>query len=258
MIPKLTLMLKNCAHEVRLWKRLRRLSLLRRRWDRRLPPTEPVGISSDGRMFRDRISTRVINLEKRPDRLLQVTNNLEAAGIPEWIRINGVDGRKNLPGLNSLLSGSIGCEIAHIAAISLGAPSDCEAIMVCEDDLEFLASPEKIGRVIEEFLDNPSLDVLCLSGRPRGGSIPISRNLRVVVGLVGRGCYLAKPHMVIPLIEIFSRGLRQLERGRLRGKGDLEWREAQEKKYFFAAPREDVARQAEGYSDIENRILGTR
>jgi hypothetical protein len=163
-----------------------------------------------------------------------------------------------LPSVDPVLAGSIGYEISHLEAISHHIPPDSDAIVVCEDDLEFLCTPQKFEVVVAEFLNDPRLDVLCLSGRPRGGSIPISENLRLVIDLVGRGCYVIKPHMVEPLTKIFGSGLRKLHKGNLRGKGDLEWRKIQERRYFFAFPRDDLAPQSDGFSDIERKFLGPR
>jgi hypothetical protein len=104
--------------------------------------------------------------------------------------------------------------------------------MVCEDDLEFLKNRAEISELIQEFLENPLLSVLCLSGRARGGSFPLSEKLRISTGIVGRGCYIAKPNAVQPLIDAFAEGIPDLILGNkiiefklcrpLRNNGELE------------------------------------
>lgn len=240
--------------------RRRRIALkgLEQRWESLSSDFQCTQIVGRDRNVWDRVSIRVINLEKRPDRLQSITEQLLRLGVPSWDRIVGANGLELCPEHSSVVAGSIGCEVSHIAAISEGIASEIEAVMVCEDDLEFVGSSNQLESAVEEFLQDPRLDVLSLSGRPRGGSIAVSDNLRIVIGLVGRGCYLIKPHMVVPLVEIFGDGLRKLKHGKLEGKGDLEWRKAQSTRFFFAFPRQDLAQQSEGFSDIESKYLGPR
>lgn len=245
-------------HKFAQQERHRHLSHLSHRWNSASSGVLESAGSRDSRSIIGRVSVRVINLENRPDRLLKISKQLENLGVRDWNRVVGFDGKEFYPQLAQVIAGSVGCEISHIAAISAGISPETEAVMVCEDDLEFVASRIHLEAIITEFLEDSRLDVLSLSGRPRGGSIPISDNLRVVIGLVGRGCYLIKPHMISPLVEVFSDGLKKLNRGDLKGKGDLEWREVQSTKYFFAFPRQDVAQQAAGFSDIEGKHLGPR
>lgn len=240
-------------------QRSKQLARFKRRWIAYSSfPAAEEAIPNPTREIYDRVQVRVINLDSRMDRLDQIGSNLRSMGFHQWDRISGFNGRERLPSFPGLLSGSIGCEISHIAAISNGFGKNVEAIIVCEDDLEFLCQVTELKHVIEEFLADPRIDILALSGRPRGGSIVISENLRIVFGLVGRGCYLLKPHMVAPLLEIFSEGLRKLLAGDLRGKGDLMWRQAQLENYVFAFPRQHLAQQSAGFSDIESKELGPR
>lgn len=179
-------------------------------------------------------------------------------GLTSWQRVRGFNGIAAVPGSSQVIAGSVGCQLSHIAALSEGIPSTCAAIMVCEDDLEFVNSREELELAIFEFLDNPLLDVLSISGRPRGGSFKISDKIRLVVGLVGRGSYVVKPRAIIPLIEAFTGGFSLLRKNSVSGKGDQMWRKMQQTTHFFAAPVHPLAQQASGYSDIEGRNLGPR
>lgn len=241
-----------------LWRRSRKIKRLRNRFFSLPAVPENKPLATDRDLVIGRITVRYINLDTRPDRMSKVLKNLARIGIREPTRIAGVNGRESFPHLNSVLAGSIGCELAHISAISIAAPLGSDAIMVCEDDLEFTGTQHEINAVIRAFLSDPRLDVLCLSARPRGGSVAISEELRVAIGVVGRGCYLIKPHMVTPLVVAFGDGLRKLEKGDLSGKGDLIWRQLQENKFLFALPRKDLAQQSASFSDIEGRVLGPR
>lgn len=204
------------------------------------------------------LTVRVINLSRRPDRLKKVSKTLMDKGFSNWERVEAVDGALMGSRVPPLLAGSIGCEMSHLAALRLPIGRQVQAIMVCEDDLEFLGDEDEIKSCLAEFLLTPQLDVLVLGGRPRGGSIPISANLRIVRGLVGRSCYVVKMGAVSQLLRQFSHGLSLLENGNIKGKGDLTWRKLQDRTLFFAAPRKDLARQRADYSDIEGVHLGPR
>lgn len=206
----------------------------------------------------DALAVKVINLDHRTDRLAAFSTEMENLGINRWHRIPAVDGKKKYVNLDTLFAGSIACTESHIAALTSTDWSSDEAAMICEDDLEFLTQRPEVERVIQEFLNNPLLSVLCLSGRPRGGSFPISRRLRIATGIVGRGCYLVKPDVAQPLIAAFQEGIPALVVGRVEGKGDRMWGRLQRRGYFFAIPRTPIAQQGAGYSDIEDTMLGPR
>jgi hypothetical protein len=206
----------------------------------------------------DAISILAINLDRRSDRLEKFSHEMKRLGVQQWTRIPAVDGKKKYVNLAPIFAGSIACTESHIQALALERPPGTLAVMVCEDDLEFLTNRAEISELIQEFLENRLLSVLCLSGRARGGSFPISEKLRISTGIVGRGCYIAKPDAVQPLIDAFAEGIPELIRGRVEGKGDRKWGRLQRRGLFFATPRYGVAQQSAGYSDIEDVVLGPR
>lgn len=250
--------LRSAQHHLRTRVRAAKLRRLKIRWANaaRLPAhSHHFAI---GENFRAVVEVRIINLAHRPDRRAAVSQNLKESGFQEFQIIDAVNGHKKFPELSPVTAASLGCELSHIQALKSPTALRTLAIMICEDDLEFLSKPAEIETCIAEFLQNPSLDVLSISGRPRGGSIPISDNLRIVVGLVGRGAYLVKVSAVPPLVAEFSKGAKRLAKGRLSGKGDLMWRGLQQSKMFFASPTIDLAQQSAGFSDIEGKHLGPR
>lgn len=238
-------------------QKIARVKFTQVRWFTRLTiapvPAEPL--DADGLAA---VAIRAINLDRRSDRLKKFSHEMKRLGVQNWTRIPAVDGKRKYVNLESVFAGSIACTESHIDALTLERPSGTRAVMVCEDDLEFLTHRAEIAALIKEFLENPLLSVLCLSGRARGGSFPISQKLRVSVGIVGRGCYIAKPHAIRPLIEAFQSGIPELTLGRVSGKGDRKWGRLQRRGYFFATPRYAVAQQGAGYSDIEDVELGPR
>jgi len=236
-------------------RRIRRLRLRFEESERRLPlspsPTPRDDVFSG-------VNVVVINLDNRGDRLESVTGQLASVGITEWTRISAVDGKSVFPDLDPFFAGSAGCSLSHIEALEQGSFDAPEAVMVCEDDLEFIGSREQLSACVEEFLTSPNLDVLCIAVRARGGSHHVSKKLRVIIGGAGRGCYLVKPHMVTRLLDAYQAGMPKLMAGDRAGKGDRMWHPLQQKGSFFAAPIGQLARQGSGFSDIEGRDLGPR
>jgi hypothetical protein len=259
-IPIIVAPYRKLAGIGRHWKKFVRQSLLSSRW-KLAPLGRGTRVLPHGKLFSDTLSkihVSVINLKHRKDRYESFTRQMESLGITDWTRIEAVNGTAQFPETNGFFAGSAGCTLSHIAALEQVDWSACRAAMICEDDVEFLVPREDVEAAVAAFLESPFIDVLSLSGRARGGSVAINDRLRLVVGLVGRGCYIVKPHMVRPLQQAFTRGLPKLLAGNRRGKGDRMWGALQSRKYFFASPRRIVAQQGSGFSDIEGRELGTR
>jgi len=260
MIPIIGATYRKFAGIGRHWKKVVHQSLLSCRWKLALLGRRKR-VLPHGERFSDALSkihVSVINLKGRKDRYESFTRQMESLGITDWTRIEAVVGKAQYPEINSFFAGSAGCTLSHIAALEQVDWSACQAAMICEDDVEFLVPRGDVEAAVAAFLESPFIDVLSLSGRARGGSVAINDGLRLVVGLVGRGCYIVKPHMVRPLQQAFARGLPKLLAGNRRGKGDRMWGPLQSRKYFFVSPRQIVAQQGRGFSDIEGRELGTR
>ena len=239
--------------------RTARSGILRARWRRVGAGGSPIRSSwVDPVTIFAKLETVVINLNHRADRLKQFEDEIQKLRIPAWRRIEAVDGAEKFPGLDPFYSGSIGCSLSHVQALKEARWNEIDGLLICEDDVEFLASSEEIAQVIDEFLSDPRLDVLALYGRARGGSHQVSNNLRIVVGLVGTVCYVLKPHMAPVLSDLFAQGVEDLQRGNRRGKSDILWNRWQKRGYFFGAPIKSLARNRAGFSDIEGRNLGPR
>lgn len=239
---------------LRRW-RVRRLS---RRWSKAHSTLKRWMPNPLATPIEDRIGIYVINLRQREDRLRRFSESASSNGIPSWNRVEAVLGTEKHPGLDTVWANSIGCSLSHNVALQKFAESSHQVGLIFEDDTALDVPWGEVAKVIEEFMGNPMLDVLCLSYRARGGSLPISGDLRLIVGAVGRGAYVVKRHMVRPLQSANLAGVPKLQSGNRRGKGDVMWGLLQRKKYFFAGPRWQAAHQKEGFSDIEQAVLGRR
>lgn len=239
----------------RLAKKIKRLTL-RARWAAR--SRKKANTSANVATVLDRTGVSVINLAHRKERLAEFRLEMERIEVKEWQRVEAVDGGEIFPKIDRFFSASIGCTLSHIAALEQADWREKDAWMVCEDDAQFLTDRDELSRILAAFINDASLDVLALYGRARGASHRIESGLRISQGIVGRVCYVVKPHMKQVLIDEFSAGVPRLLKGIRRGKGDQMWRKLQRSRYFFATPARTMVQNRAGYSDIEGRILGAR
>ena len=76
----------------------------------------------------------VINLDRRPDRLASISENLQKIGVP-WERVPAIDGM-NLQGTKWLDQSSLACSLSHRKAMRTLLDSPHPAALILEDDAE--------------------------------------------------------------------------------------------------------------------------
>lgn len=185
-----------------------------------------------------------INLDERKDRKSEVEAELAKVKIESPNRQVGI---KRTPGI-------LGCTLSHASA--LDSVRDEEGIvMICEDDVEFLGDPSEIEPVVEEFSQNPLLDVLCLAYNLGAKPHRISDSLAITSDTQTASCYLVKPHAIDPLVRIFNRGASMLEKGApaWAAANDVIWKRLQRGRLVFAIPHKPLARQRPSFSDVEGK-----
>jgi GR25 family glycosyltransferase involved in LPS biosynthesis len=97
-----------------------------------------------------------INLDRRPDRLEQISNELRKMEIPpeKVIRIQALDHK----------FGILGCVKSHIGAIKHFITTGKDHCLILEDDFEFTESKEKTNEVLNKiFTSNTKIDCLMLT-----------------------------------------------------------------------------------------------
>lgn len=196
----------------------------------------------------------VINLAKRPDRLREVIENLHSAGFVDVRVIEAIDGPQKYPNILRGHAANLGCTESHMAAISENL-REAQPIAVCEDDNEFLASPEKIHRLIRGFLDSPHFDVLGVSTRARGPKVQVSRDFHLVSWAMAPAFYIAKPRARRPLMSAYRKSVNRLRAQRRHGPFDQVWKATQRYRLLFVRPVERVARQRASHSDIQGKFF---
>lgn len=193
----------------------------------------------------------VINLRHRFDRLSEISREMEKMNI-EWTRVEAVHSP----------DGALGCARSHLKTLrregGLG-PAD-SVVAVAEDDLLFEADLATVVLAVEEFLANRALDVLCLSHRTRGVTIPVSRSLRVANEVSTTSAYIVKRKAVPVLIRAFEKSEEMLRAGidKRVAAIDVVWHQFQLRELLFAVPREFVARQRPSYSDVAHKYADYR
>ena len=97
-----------------------------------------------------------INLERRPDRLEQISNELRKMEIPpeKVLRIKALDHK----------FGALGCSKSHIGAIKHFITTGKDRCLILEDDFQFTESKEKTNEVLNKiFTSNTKIDCLMLA-----------------------------------------------------------------------------------------------
>jgi GR25 family glycosyltransferase involved in LPS biosynthesis len=185
-----------------------------------------------------------INLSNRVDRLNQCNQEFSNLGL--------IANRFNA---YSHPNGAIGCANSHYQLLKSLANSK-QPVMICEDDIEFLASRAEIDLIIKDFMNNTKLDILCLANISK---LPfaISRSLAISFSIQTTACYLIKPRSISFLMEIALESRDHL----LKNEAieifayDQHWKHLQSKKLIFAVPRKLVCKQRKSYSDIQNKFI---
>lgn len=188
-----------------------------------------------------------INLESREDRDRETRTELDLIGLRNYQRFDAI----------SHQSGVLGCALSHSQLLE-SLDNVRGPVMICEDDIEFLASQEQLEEILDEFLQDDRLDVLCIAHNNRSKPMPVGRLLAIVHRTKTTSCYVVKEKARGLLLKNFRGSVKGLDRGGSEAKfaPDVFWRRLQLWRLFFAIPRERVARQRASFSDIRGRWVG--
>ena len=196
----------------------------------------------------------VINLKKRPDRLRDVRANLKKMGFSDVRVIEAVDGPITYPHLVRGHAANLGCTQSHRAAIEANLRAG-QPVAVCEDDNEFLGAKADVHRLVEDFLNSPEYDVLCLSARVRGPKVEASKDFNAVSWAMAPAFYIAKPRARAALLGAYRESIRRLSHQLRNGPFDQVWQGIQRYQLVFVTPVARVARQKESHSDIQDKFF---
>ena len=189
--------------------------------------------------------TYYINLEERPDRKIQIIQELSKIGINNPERFNAV----------KCSSGAIGCSISHLKCLEMAKQQNWEHVLIVEDDIIFL-NTEIFIKQFNNFLNNcKEWDVVLITGNNVPPYQIMDDNYVRITNCQCATGYFVKNSYFDKLIENFQTGIHQFIKDTTKHKLyaiDMYWKRLQViDKWFLITPLTVV--QREGYSDIEKR-----
>ena len=155
------------------------------------------------------------------------------------------------------VNGALGCARSHASLMENFISEDLDFALVVEDDIDFLVPEWRLLEVIAEFLNNPTLDVLCLANSNQIPPRRISPTLSITCSTQTAAAYLLKRRAAKPLLKKFRNSVRLFGAGEPKRVAaiDQQWKAVQRGRLIFAVPHEKIARQRPSFSDIEGRTV---
>jgi GR25 family glycosyltransferase involved in LPS biosynthesis len=199
-----------------------------------------------------------INLDHRNDRRILVENEFKKLNIDSFVRV---------PAIYTPNDGATGCLASHIKALET-APSDNDALWICEDDIEFKLDRYTLDSIILSFMASDAV-VLCLGYNSRNEK-EYSPLLKHTKDVQTASCYIVKSAFRPNLLN-FWKSILEYRINRVVHpykyiymclpihKAEYEvcdqsWKVLQNF-YIFVIPKKHYVIQRSSYSDIERRVV---
>lgn len=197
-------------------------------------------VKTDDVRFPNNTTIYFINLSHRQDRLFSIMTELSRMEITNFKRFEAI---KRTPGM-------MGCTLSHIETLVQSKDSNKPLVMILEDDAIFNVSRRELDKLINEFYNDPKLDVLCLGFNSLNNVsyndfFDISNNIQTA------SCYIIKEKFISEVIEVFNLAyILQLNNvDELFGSAlDVVWKRLQ-RKLIFVTPKFHVVTQIPSISD---------
>lgn len=194
----------------------------------------------------DDIKIVYINLDKRPDRRDHMINEFNSIGVKNFERFSAIEIKNDNLDKKSL--GGIGCGLSHIKVLE--KYSDCELLMIVEDDATFMVGKDYISQLIEKFKKSDGV-VLCLGFDSYKDSFYNGLFKRTYHSLT-TSCYIVKKSFFEELKNSFNNSIQNLMTNKNQYHLyaiDQTWTLLQ-KNNIFLIPNIHVVKQYSNYSDI--------
>jgi hypothetical protein len=199
-----------------------------------------------------------INLDHRIDRKILVEEEFRKLNIDSFVRF---------PAIYMPNDGISGCLSSHVKLLE-SAPTDGDALWICEDDVEFKVNRLTLDSHIKEFMESDA-DILCLGFANRIHK-EYSNILYRTYDTQTTSSYIVKPKFRKVLHDFWKSVLESRQSGleheakRIYASlpihnphydcADQCWKVLQQS-YVFVIPKTRCLIQRVGYSDIEHRIV---
>lgn len=179
----------------------------------------------------EQIKILVINLKKREDRWLRISEMLSERGL-DFKRVDAIEDER----------GYIGCVKSHIKALQYAKILGLKEVIIMEDDFMFAGDGK--------FIYPPACDV-CLYSCKLNKKREYDDDFYQVYDGRHTDFYFIREHYYDTLIECWSESLEKLMKDYIhRNYLDVYWIKLQ-KKDLFLCPKIRLGYQIEGYSDIK-------
>jgi glycosyl transferase family 25 len=185
----------------------------------------------------------VINLDRRTDRLTEITEELNKMELP-FKRFAAID-RK--PGI-------LGCGLSHLAVLKEARERGLKNVLIFEDDFTFLVSKEVFWEKIRD-LSGTTFDV-CMLGYNLLHSQPHTSLLVKVLNAQTASAYIVNQSFYDPLINLYEKGMPLLEKTGYHWEyaNDQIWKRLQAGANWFAF-KERIGRQRPSWSDNSEAFM---
>lgn len=180
-----------------------------------------------------------INLDHRTDRRREVE---------EEFRRMGITGYHRFPAIYNKSMGALGCSSSHIRSLQNAMETGAEHLIIFEDDIQFLVSPEEYSELIEA-LKKIDYDVFVFThsyGQIQPSDHPLLRRITTCYSSTG---YVVSRKYAPTLLENFRDGWYNMSIGKEDSTLDVYWISLQKKDKWFCYYKK-MAQQRPGYSDI--------
>lgn len=187
----------------------------------------------------------VINLDRRTDRLAQITEELARVGLP-FKRFTGID-RK--PGI-------LGCGLSHLAVLKEAKALGLKNVLIFEDDFTFSVEAAEFWTKIRKFFESqPDFDVCMLGHSLQHYRIHTSLVLKVLEAQTA-SAYIVNAPFYDQLIELYEEAMPLLEATGCHWiyANDQVWKKLQPAANWFAF-KDRLGRQRPSYSDNSEAFM---
>lgn len=196
-----------------------------------------------------------INLKHRTDRLELFRKQIKDYKLGEYIKIIRYEG-DYIPSFPEL-----GCSNSHLAVIkhAMKNSKEDDHIIICEDDLEILVSPEEFKEFILTAI-TIDFDVLCIGHNRFVTQISENKEKETQNIIVNASniqtasCYMIKQKYLDTLFQNVSEATELLEKTKMTRVyvNDQYWKKLQKNWYV---PVRNIVRQRAGFSDIVKKEM---
>lgn len=190
-----------------------------------------------------------INLEKRKDRNLNITYQLDKLDFKNTQRFNAFE----------LNNPALGCSMSHLKCLEIAKTNNYEYVFICEDDIDF-TNPSLLISNVNSFLNlNINWDVLIIGGNNMLPYVPVNDYCIQVMNCQTTTGYIVNKKYYDKLIQNYKEGIQLLIKNpeNPNYRIDKYWLHLQNNDKWYMIIPPSVA-QIQDYSDIEKKITNYR